>query len=130
MNTFLAERRFALTLALPLIVLMIVAVGATTKAEASGGTRFNSIQGSVVVRQADEGDWFEAQINYPLGTGDRIWANNGARAEIIASNGAVLRINELTSLGIEEISEEGGYETVRLSLLRAVALLLVPTPKA
>jgi hypothetical protein len=44
--------------------------------------RLNYIQGSVSFQPAGESDWVSAVTNRPITTGDRLWADNGSRAEL------------------------------------------------
>ena len=44
--------------------------------------RLSYISGAVSFSPAGEDDWVEARINRPLGTGDRLWVDAGARAEL------------------------------------------------
>jgi hypothetical protein len=44
--------------------------------------RLNYISGSVSIRTGDTEDWSEATLNYPLTTGDHLWADADSRAEI------------------------------------------------
>ena len=48
--------------------------------------------GAVSFSPAGENDWVQAPINRPLTTGDRLWADAGARAEIQVG-GAMIRMN-------------------------------------
>jgi hypothetical protein len=44
--------------------------------------RLNYVQGSVSFQPAGEQDWFEADINRPLTTGDNLWADKESRGEV------------------------------------------------
>jgi len=44
--------------------------------------RLSYISGAVSFSPAGEDDWVEAAVNRPLITGDRLWVDNGARAEL------------------------------------------------
>ena len=44
--------------------------------------RLSLLQGAVSFVPAGENDWVQAQINRPLITGDKLWTDRGARAEL------------------------------------------------
>ena len=54
--------------------------------------RLGYTTGAVSFSPAGENDWVQATINRPLTTGDRLWADAGARAEIQVG-GAMIRMN-------------------------------------
>ena len=87
------------------------------RAAINGDSRFKFVEGSVVLQQSDDDEWFEAQMNYPLGADDKIWSNENSRAEIIAFNGTVLRMDEMTSVVFEEpVRDADGYDILRVSM--------------
>jgi hypothetical protein len=51
--------------------------------------RLNLIDGSVSFRPASLEDWAPATLNYPLTTGDQLWTETGARAELHLGSTAV-----------------------------------------
>jgi len=53
---------------------------------------------------AGENDWVRATISRPLSTGDRLWSDAGARAEIQVG-GAMIRMNAGTSMGILNLDD-------------------------
>ena len=54
---------------------------------------------------AGENDWSRASINRPLTTGDRLWADAGARAEIQVG-GAMIRMNAGTGVSILNLDDQ------------------------
>jgi len=54
--------------------------------------RVSYLSGAVSFRPGDMDDWVPAQINRPLTTGDHIWTDEGARAELHVGT-AALRLN-------------------------------------
>jgi hypothetical protein len=58
--------------------------------------RLSYIHGAVSFVPAGENDWVEAQLNRPLVTGDKLWTDNGSRAELEIGSAAV-RMDEQTS---------------------------------
>ena len=66
--------------------------------------RLGYTSGAVSFSPAGENDWVQARINRPLGTGDRLWADARARAEIQVG-GAVIRMNAFTSLSVINLDD-------------------------
>jgi hypothetical protein len=58
--------------------------------------RVSYMSGDVSFRPADVEDWVVADINRPLTTGDHLWTDDGARAELHIG-GAALRLNSKTA---------------------------------
>jgi hypothetical protein len=67
--------------------------------------RLGYLTGAVSWSPAGEDDWIEATINRPLTTGDRLWADARARAEIQVG-GAMIRMNAETSLAILDLDDQ------------------------
>src|SRR5450759_2688965 len=61
--------------------------------------RLGYMTGPVSFSPAGENDWVQATINRPLTTGDRLWVDARARAEIQVG-GAMIRVHAATSLSI------------------------------
>src|SRR5664279_2039383 len=59
--------------------------------------RLAYISGAVSFSPAGEDDWVEATINRPLITGDRLWVDAGARAELQVGS-AVFHLDASTSV--------------------------------
>ena len=57
----------------------------------SGRARLPSFEAS------GENDWSQATLNYPLATGDRLWTDNNAKAELETGNIAI-RMSQQTDL--------------------------------
>src|ERR1700693_4256436 len=57
--------------------------------------RLGYMQGSVSFQPAGESEWVEAAQNRPLTTGDRLWADQGSRAELSLGS-AVIDLNSNT----------------------------------
>ncbi len=64
--------------------------------------RLGYIAGPVSFSPAGEDSWNEANINRPLTSGDRLWTDDRARAEI-QLGGATVRMNENTSLVVTNL---------------------------
>jgi len=67
--------------------------------------RLGYVTGSVGFSPAGENDWMEATINRPLTTGDRLWADAGARAEIQVG-GAMIHMNAGTGVSVLNLDDQ------------------------
>jgi hypothetical protein len=66
--------------------------------------RLGDLSGAVSFSPAGEDDWVQAALNRPLTTGDRLWAEPGARTEI-QFGGATVRMNGGTSISIFNLDD-------------------------
>ena len=66
--------------------------------------RLGYTSGAVSFSPAGEEDWVQATINRPLTTGDRLWADAGARAEV-QIGGAMIRMNDATSVAVLNLDD-------------------------
>lgn len=66
--------------------------------------RLGYVVGVVSFSPAGEDDWVQAGINRPLTTGDRLWADRGARAEIQVG-GAMIRMNADTGVSVLNLDD-------------------------
>ena len=66
--------------------------------------RLGYMTGAVSFSPAGEDDWVQATINRPLGTGDRLWADAGARVEIQVG-GAMIRLNAGTGISVLNLDD-------------------------
>ena len=66
--------------------------------------RMGYLSGAVSLSPAGENDWIQAAINRPLTTGDRVWTDAGARAEV-QIGGAAIRMNAATGLAILNLDD-------------------------
>ncbi len=66
--------------------------------------RIGYLGGMVSFSPAGENDWVRAVINRPLTTGDRLWTDAGARAEIQVG-GAVIRMNADTGVSVLNLDD-------------------------
>jgi hypothetical protein len=67
--------------------------------------RLSYMEGAVSFEPAGESDWSQASLNYPLTTGDRLWTDKGARAELETGNIA-LRMSEQTDLTTTNLTDQ------------------------
>ncbi len=82
--------------------------------------RLGYLSGPVSFSPAGENDWVEAGLNRPLTSGDRLWADRGARAEV-QLGGAVLRMSADTALAVLNLDDR----TTQLQLTQGVLNLRV-----
>ncbi|VTU18778.1 DUF6600 domain-containing protein [Variovorax sp. PBL-E5] len=75
--------------------------------------QLNFHQGTVSFSPAGDDSWYDAAPNRPLTTGDRLWTDRGARAELYIGSTAV-RLDDQTELALSELSDD----TARLTALQ------------
>lgn len=96
--------------------------------------RLGYLSGTVSFSPAGEDDWVQATINRPLTTGDRLWADPGARTEI-QFGGAMVRMNGGTSVAVLNLDDQTaqlqltqGALNVRVRHLEPRQMFEVDTP--
>src|SRR5271169_5493188 len=67
--------------------------------------RLSYMDGAVSFEPAGENDWSQASLNYPLTTGDRLWTDKSARAELETGNVAI-RLSEQTDLTTTNLTDQ------------------------
>lgn len=67
--------------------------------------RLNYVIGTVSFRPGDVNDWAPAEINRPLTTGDNLWVDEGARAELHIGT-AALRLNSRTAFEFLNLDDQ------------------------
>jgi len=82
--------------------------------------RLSIIQGKVTFQPSGETDWSEASLNRPVTTGDRIYADKGARAELEVGPFAV-RLSQATDVTLANLNDQlmqlgVGQGTVRVTV--------------
>jgi len=93
------------------VALASVAVLAAQDPPARAG-RLSYISGSVSFQPAGVTDWAPATVNRPLTTGDQLFADNGARAEVHVP-GAAFRLGDRTAFQFLNLDDQ--HAQVRLS---------------
>ena len=73
--------------------------------------RLNYLQGSVSFQPAGESEWVSAVTNRPVTTGDRLWADSGARAELHIGS-ATIRLDSGTGFSFLNLDDR----TVQIQL--------------
>jgi len=98
--------------------------------------RLGMVRGTVSFQPASLEDWVPATPNRPLTTGDRLWADAGARAEVHLGS-AVFRLNERTNFSfinlndqIAQVQLSTGTVSVRVRRLAEDESIEVDTPQA
>src|SRR5438270_248529 len=66
--------------------------------------RLNYTQGSVSFQPAGEPDWVSATVNWPITTGDRLWADNNSRAEMHLGSSTV-RLGDQTGMSFLNLDD-------------------------
>ena len=67
--------------------------------------RISYLSGKVSVQPSGENQWSAASLNYPMTTNDRLYTDQGARAELDAGSTAV-RLSEATDLTVANLSDQ------------------------
>ena len=96
--------------------------------------RLGYMTGAVSFSPAGENDWVQATINRPLTTGDRLWSDARARAEIQVG-GAMIRMNANTGVSVLNLDDRiaqlqltQGTLNVRVRRLEPNQVFEVDTP--
>ena len=66
--------------------------------------RVGYLSGPVTFSPGGEDDWVAISLNRPLVTGDRVWADRGARAEL-QIGAAAIRVGEFTSVTLLDLAD-------------------------
>lgn len=74
--------------------------------------RVRHFEGSVTVQRAQAGETGEALVNLPLDAGDRLWTEDGGRAELVLADGTLVWLDSRTTLDIVSLSRSGTGETI------------------
>ena len=78
-----------------------------------------SVQGTVEFQKAGDSQWQTVKLNDELCPGDTIRVLDNSRAELALANQSVLRINENTTITLEDLDDDG---TTLVDLLKGAAL--------
>ena len=93
-----------------ILIVSCLCAGVSARARAQSGDpptrvgRLSDMLGDVSLYMVGAQDWTPASINYPLTTGDAVWADNSARAEVQLGP-SVVRIAPRTSVVFGEVSD-------------------------
>lgn len=96
--------------------------------------RLSHFDGEVTFAPAGSDDWAEAILNRPVTSGDRLWTESGARAELQIGSAAAY-LDERTGFGFVELGDEfmqisltSGRATLRVRRLADGETIQVETP--
>ncbi len=117
----LLHRAFALVAA----VAVFAFAGWASADPPSRVARLGYMTGAISFSPAGENDWVLAPINRPLTTGDRLWADAGARAEIQVG-GAMIRMNAGTAVSILNLDDRIAQLQLTQGVLNVRVLRLAP----
>jgi uncharacterized protein DUF6600 len=104
-------RKHALQLASLLGIALAVALFAPPRAAADDDdpptrvARLSHTDGSVSFEPAGTDDWVSAVVNRPMTTGDKLWSDNGARAELHIGS-ASIRLGSTTGFSFLNLTDE------------------------
>jgi len=100
----------------------------------SRAARLSFISGEVSLQPAGEQDWAPALVNRPLTTGDKLWTEHGARAEIYVGPAAV-RLDSDTGFSFLNVDDDtiqmrmtAGVVNVSVASLEGHEQLEIDTP--
>ena len=66
--------------------------------------RIDYLRGSVSFQPAGEPDWVSAMVNRPITTGDRLWADQGARVEMHLGS-STIRLGDMTGMSFFNLDD-------------------------
>jgi len=90
-----------------LLLLLVVLVTTTTALAGDPPARvarLSYLSGEVSIQPGGVNDWVQANINRPLTSSDRLWADNNSRAELQMGGGS-LRVDNNTSMTLVNVSD-------------------------
>src|SRR6266702_3357502 len=124
-----------------LVALAILAISGLAAAQDEPGgdppsrvMRLQYLQGEVSMQPGGVDDWVAANLNRPLTTADRIWTDQGARAELTMGS-AALRLGSETSVTLSNLDDntaqielDQGALNLSVRYLNAGEIIEVDTP--
>ncbi|MGO8791286.1 MAG: DUF6600 domain-containing protein [Terriglobia bacterium] len=95
---------------LPLLPFLLAGIFASTVCADQGDpparvARLSLVQGKVTFQPSGESDWSEASLNRPMTTGDRLYTDQGARAELEVGPFAV-RLSQGTDVTLANLNDQ------------------------
>jgi hypothetical protein len=88
------------------LALLCVGLAASAQQDPPGRiARLNLQQGTVSFAPAGDDSWYDAQPNRPITTGDRLWTDRNARAELYVGS-AALRLDGQTHVEFSEVDDD------------------------
>jgi len=90
-------------------LLLVASAPALAQSDASGPSgrvgRLSFLSGSVSLQVSGDSQWSDATINYPLSAGDRIYVDQGGRAEIELGD-ITLRLSDATDVTVTNLTDD------------------------
>ncbi len=121
-------------IALLIGIIAIAAVGVANADPPARVARLGYVNGPVSFSPAGDDDWVQAGLNRPLVTGDRLWADAGARTELQMGSAAI-RLSAMTSVTLLNLDDRivqlqlaQGTLNVRVRRLDADQIVEIDTP--
>ena len=81
-------------------LVLLIMTATLSLAAVNGPARVRLVDGDVLFRTPDSGEWLPAAVNTPLDEGDAIWCPDDARAEIQLADGSLIRIDQNSELDL------------------------------
>lgn len=78
-----------------------------------GPARIRLVDGDIMFRTPEVGEWIPASINTPLDEGDAVWCPDGAKTEIELSDGSIVRLDGGSQLDL--LANEDGFVHLHLA---------------
>src|SRR5882672_11445533 len=104
----ISQRKSALVLLLGLVVASAITVPATSIADTDDPptrvARLGYLEGSVSFQPGGTDEWVAAPLNRPITTGDKIWSDQGSRAEL-QLDGSALRLSSNTAVSFLNLGD-------------------------
>src|ERR1700682_2967840 len=101
-------RKSALVLLLGLLITSVIIVPATAIADTDDPptrvARLAYLEGSISFQPGGTAEWVAAPLNRPITTGDKIWSDQGSRAEL-QLDGSALRLSSNTSVSFLNLGD-------------------------
>ena len=98
--------------------------------------RLSYVEGAVSFASADAGDWADAVLNRPLTSGDRLWLDEDARAELEVGS-TTLHLDRETAFGLVKLDDgvllaslNEGAASIRVRSLGDQEAIQIETPNA
>lgn len=85
--------------------------------------RLSHVEGEVSMQPAGEADWGAAFVNRPLTTGDKLWTEDGARAEIHVGPAAI-RLDGNTGFSFLEVDDDSIHMRITAGVMNVTVLRL------
>lgn len=92
---------------------MLLTIPELSSAGIIGPARIRLVDGDIMFRTPDAGEWLPASINTPLDEGDAIWCPDGTRAEIQLKDGSFVRLDGGSQLDL--LANEDGFTHLHLA---------------